>query len=66
MHKDRFKGMGSFEDDLYTSMLKGLSNSLVRPRSLPSTVIGEICTSWKSSAAFLEQTDLPASGQMVD
>ena len=33
VHKDGFKGVGSFEDDLYAGMLKILLNSSLRPRT---------------------------------
>ena len=34
MHKDRFKGVGSFEDDLYTGMSKGSSKFLTEARNI--------------------------------
>ena len=32
--KDRFKGVGSFEDDVYTGMLKDYSKFLSKARSI--------------------------------
>ena len=34
MHKDKFKGVGSFEDDLYIGILKDCSKSLAVARNI--------------------------------
>ena len=38
MHRDRFKGAGSFEDDLYTGILKFSSNLLTEAKNIGNII----------------------------